>query len=774
MSRGEGPSAERSGGELPGERAPQRPRLVRKRDGRLVPFDGAKIAEAVRRATAAVGEEDRSFARDVATVVELALARRLLRAGGADLGGDGFGGGGPGRDADVPDIEQIQDHVERALIELGRAPVAKAYILYRDRRARAREALRVRPDPLSTLAPSPAESGSAAHSTAGGSGPVPRGLQVLAADRSAPWSKGRIAAALVAEADLPRETAETVAHRVEARVFDAGLESISTGLIRALVDNELVALGLTAALARHEPVAVPRHDLRRALDSEGARVFLPQVAEEVEGGAVALDSALGGEVLRRFVVREVLDERTRELHLQGDLHLEDLRTPHLYLTLGVPMELALAGGSGDGAFGLLEPLAGMLSSVSRSLTLEDTGLLLGELARSTRARSALGLGAFLRALGALGTAAGRRIDLRSPGPRHGAARTRLLEELLALEPTAHTPRLFLEESELEALGEAGSGARQELSRRVAEGRLVVVFEREDEHFAAPGCRRGPRERGLVACGGAVALHLARLARRAGPWREERLLEELFGLLSCAVEGLRRLQQFQASRPHLRPLPLRPKVGYALVPVGLREALRVLGDGELDPEQGARLLGLMAEAAHRFPGAGAPPIHVSPFFGARAAERFGRLDAEARRREAPQQGLLFAHDPTPAGEGSARAPSLGLHLGPVGRWRAGEAEAELLRTSPSGALWPPLPEGGEEPTPLDRFRAARQRQRRPEFGSLLPLEGTASRLRLLRDREAGAGIERRPADAHVPEPGDGSPVPRETAPALGGAPGDPEG
>jgi hypothetical protein len=78
-------------------------RRIRKRDGREVPFDKQKIAEAVGKAQAAVGETDALFPSEVSDVVELALRRRYQGTPDA-----------------LPGIEEIQDLVEQALIELGR------------------------------------------------------------------------------------------------------------------------------------------------------------------------------------------------------------------------------------------------------------------------------------------------------------------------------------------------------------------------------------------------------------------------------------------------------------------------------------------------------------------------------------------------------------------------------------------------------------------------------------------------------------------------------
>ncbi len=93
---------------------------IRKRDGRVVKFQTSKIAWAIARAFQAVGREEED--------APLRLAERV--AGEAE---ERFA-------SSIPGVEDIQDGVERALISAGYADVAKAYILYRQRRAEIREA----------------------------------------------------------------------------------------------------------------------------------------------------------------------------------------------------------------------------------------------------------------------------------------------------------------------------------------------------------------------------------------------------------------------------------------------------------------------------------------------------------------------------------------------------------------------------------------------------------------------------------------------------------
>jgi anaerobic ribonucleoside-triphosphate reductase len=93
---------------------------IRKRDGREVPFDDSKITDAIFKAARAVGGEDRELA--------VSLTLDVLRMLKQEYNGQTFG------------VEDVQDVVEKVLIERGHARTAKAYILYRDKRTRIRDA----------------------------------------------------------------------------------------------------------------------------------------------------------------------------------------------------------------------------------------------------------------------------------------------------------------------------------------------------------------------------------------------------------------------------------------------------------------------------------------------------------------------------------------------------------------------------------------------------------------------------------------------------------
>ncbi len=93
---------------------------IRKRDGRIVPFARDKITDAIFKAAVAVGGSDRSAAESVTESV-IGILYIIYK------------------DGRIPTVENVQDLVEKMLIERGHAKVAKAYIIYREQHRKIRE-----------------------------------------------------------------------------------------------------------------------------------------------------------------------------------------------------------------------------------------------------------------------------------------------------------------------------------------------------------------------------------------------------------------------------------------------------------------------------------------------------------------------------------------------------------------------------------------------------------------------------------------------------------
>lgn len=92
-----------------------------KRDGREVPFNLEKIANAIFRAAQAVGGSDYDEAMSLAIEVSERIEEEQNVTG------------------ELPSVEDIQDMVERVLVKHGHARTAKEYILYRAERNKIRE-----------------------------------------------------------------------------------------------------------------------------------------------------------------------------------------------------------------------------------------------------------------------------------------------------------------------------------------------------------------------------------------------------------------------------------------------------------------------------------------------------------------------------------------------------------------------------------------------------------------------------------------------------------
>lgn len=108
---------------------------IRKRDGSTVAFEIDKIAKAINKAFSETDEGSEAAAQDVSSKVHEKIISMCVQAGAAESDDpiskkcvDGY-----------PTVEEIQDLVEAALMELEYFDTAKAYIIYRAERKRLRE-----------------------------------------------------------------------------------------------------------------------------------------------------------------------------------------------------------------------------------------------------------------------------------------------------------------------------------------------------------------------------------------------------------------------------------------------------------------------------------------------------------------------------------------------------------------------------------------------------------------------------------------------------------
>lgn len=257
-----------------------------KRDGRKSPFDKSKIADAIFKAAVAVGGADRELAEELSSAVTLFLRNKFQ--------------------SESPNIEQIQDIVEKVLIETGHAKTAKAYILYREERAMSRKGLRVRKKVRK-------ENNSTDLSLL---------VTPISRDEIISWDKSKIAKALQKEAHLNADLAYDIASSVEKKIFNSSLTNISTTLIRELVNNELFVRGLNKTLQKQASLSVPLYDLETLIFSKSQ-----ENSNITSNNPEAVNLALAETILKQYALQKIFTEDVTSAHMKGEIHLHDLGYP---------------------------------------------------------------------------------------------------------------------------------------------------------------------------------------------------------------------------------------------------------------------------------------------------------------------------------------------------------------------------------------------------------------------------------------------------------------
>ena len=253
------------------------PTQVRKRDGDIVAFDVEKITNAIFKAARSVGGEDRPRAVELANIVAGQLR------------------GGPERA--VPAVEEIQDLVEKVLIEEGHAATAKAYILYRERRNQARI--------KRTLSAKKETTDFALFVSTTG-------------EAIGQWDRSRISRALVREANLTPEKAEKIACEVEEVIVSSKVKHITSSLVREVVNTKLIEHGLEEQRKRHTRLGVPMYDVERIL------LFKNKENSNIPHNPEATNMTLAEWINKQFALSSVFDPELADAHTRGDIHLHDL------------------------------------------------------------------------------------------------------------------------------------------------------------------------------------------------------------------------------------------------------------------------------------------------------------------------------------------------------------------------------------------------------------------------------------------------------------------
>jgi ribonucleoside-triphosphate reductase len=253
---------------------------IKKRNGQIVPFDKSKISNAIYLAAKAVGGEDKNLAEKLADEVTLFLYT---------LKGD-----------KTPEIEEIQDTVEKILIESGHARTAKAYILYRRQREilRKKKLLEKKPDEREA---------------------TDYALFVRTSDDDfVSWDRNRIINALQNETGLEPYVAKKIAEETEETILDSSVHLISSSLIREIVNVKLIEHGLENSRLRHTRLGIPIYDVEKII------LYANRENANIPHNPEATNMTIAETVKKQYMLSEVFSRDVSDAHIRGDIHLHDL------------------------------------------------------------------------------------------------------------------------------------------------------------------------------------------------------------------------------------------------------------------------------------------------------------------------------------------------------------------------------------------------------------------------------------------------------------------
>jgi ribonucleoside-triphosphate reductase len=495
--------------------------LVRRRDGETIPFDESRVVEAVERALDAAGRSDPRLAAEIAGVVGLFLEKTFHD--------------------EVPSIEQVEDMVEKVLVETGHAEAARAFILQRERQARLRAARETRD---------------------GYAEPTLFDPRVLLVDdgvtgTSAPFAREALARVLAADGLLPRQAADEVAAAVEERLRRAGVSRAPASLVRGIAEAELLGRDAPVDLRRRGGALLPREALETAMLRRAPRT---QPAESVPTPACA-SAELGSAAMRSHALADLLPAEVARAHLDGDLHVHGLGLPGALFCGSFSAQDVRAGRAPGGVWRSPEETA--ISPRRLATAIGRGARVLADCV--TGAAAVAGACAALppsSALAADGPAEDawhlvaetsadpgrRRVELditpdgSEPSAASSAAVLRACARGAGLPPREALPVLVVAVSERTLEGAPGRTVLRLAAEAALRGdRVVFPLLRDDSGVGGTSACRGPAGQGNAPsrlCAGRVTLNLPRAARRAGRGNVDGFLRECDRLVDLATQAHR--------------------------------------------------------------------------------------------------------------------------------------------------------------------------------------------------------------------------------------------
>jgi len=206
-------------------------------------------------------------------------------------------------DKKIPSVEEIQDIVERVLIKTGHAKTAKAYILYREKRARIRKVRQgIKPEFFS-------EEEKVLKKI--------RQIQNLQWDvrrsdeKIVDWDRKKVIETLIKETNIQKNIAEIIVTEVEELLISSKIKYLSSSIIRELVNAKLIEYGFENERKKHTRLGIPVYDLENFIFN-------------FKGNPEESSTHLGNYIKKEYALSVILSQEVSDAHLRGDIHIHNL------------------------------------------------------------------------------------------------------------------------------------------------------------------------------------------------------------------------------------------------------------------------------------------------------------------------------------------------------------------------------------------------------------------------------------------------------------------
>ncbi|RJQ51284.1 MAG: anaerobic ribonucleoside-triphosphate reductase [Actinobacteria bacterium] len=132
------------------------------------------------------------------------------------------------------------------------------------------------------------------------------------------WNKQKIVDSLIKETGASAVLAEEIADAVERKIDESNLATITTSIIRELIDMELLERNLVMMHKKHSHLGLPMYDVEQIIMNANHE------NSNTTHNPESINLTIAEAILKEFALRKVFSEDIAQAHLVGDIHLHDL------------------------------------------------------------------------------------------------------------------------------------------------------------------------------------------------------------------------------------------------------------------------------------------------------------------------------------------------------------------------------------------------------------------------------------------------------------------